>query len=160
MESETQILSVALAQPHRRLPYSERLLDPKLKERDPRAGYALGRAFLQGVIDADQLGALRRYTELYLRHAQHVTGKLPAFPCQGIEDGAKGASCGADMPDEDVFALRRSFADASAALADTFDWHGCAKAIYNVGLMDRDIGSEVEAKALKLAGGALHKLWA
>jgi hypothetical protein len=128
-------------------------------KRDPRGGYALGRAFLRGMIDADELAALRRYTEIYLRHAQHVTGKLPAFPCQGIEDGAKGNSCGADMPDDDVFALRRQFADMQTALADTFDWHGCAKAIYNVGLMDRDVGCEVEARALKLAGAALNRLW-
>lgn len=163
-ESEDQILSVALSQPHRRnLPKTRKNDEGRRVEVHPRdalAGFVLGRMFLHGVISRDQLAAGQRYVELALRHGQHITGQMPRFPSQAIDDVAKGIACNADMTDEEAYALRRSWAEAQRALADTNEWHECGSALTAVCVMDREPRDDMQIGTLRVALNALHRVWA
>ena len=161
-ESEEEAMRVALGQPHRRNIPKHRHEDGKRIDnhpRDPRAGYALGRLYLHGQIDRDQLGAGQRYVELALRHMHHITGHLPKFPSQAINDTVKGLDCSADMPDEKAMELRRAWSEAQRALADTCEWQACASALVSIGIMDREPRSVTEMGSLRVGLNALHRLW-
>ena len=163
-ETEAQIMSTALAQPHRKALPPHRISEEgrriEIQRRDPLGGSAIGRLFLHGTITRDQLIAAQRYTELALRHMHHITGHLPKFPSQAINDTIKGLDCSADMSDDEVFNLRRSFQDAQTALADTNEWQGCSAALMSVCIMDRETRSEKEIGSLRIGLNALHRLWA
>lgn len=162
-ESMEQILSTALSQPHRRnLPNALKRDDgtrEEISNRDHRAGYALGRLRLQGIISNDQLIAGNRYTELALRYGHHIVGHLPKFPSQAINDTVKGLACSADMTDDEAFNLRRSWSDVQSALSDTCEPQACNSALGSICVMDRDPRSEREVGALRIALNALHNLW-
>lgn len=163
-ESAEQAMRVALGQPHRRaLPKTRKDDDGRnveIDRSDRRAGFALGRIFLHGNISRDQLIAGQRYTELALRHMHHITGHLPKFPSQAINDTIKGLDCSADMPEEEVFKLRRGFQDAQRALFDTCEHQACSAALMSVCIMDREPSGERELGSLRVGLNALHRLWA
>lgn len=66
-EKPEKIMAVVLAQPHRRGNGSQ------------FAGYAFGRLFLGGQIDARQHRAAEIYMTRTIRHMKHITGTLPNF---------------------------------------------------------------------------------
>lgn len=168
-ETEEQILSVVLDQPHRRrkdrggpIPKARRTDDGRshdIDPRDARAGFALGRLLLQGLISQDQFLAGEKYGRLFLRHGYHVTGMLPRFPCQAYGDVAGGQTCAADMGDDEILALRQAWDAAMEALADTFEQRACCSALTSVCVMDRDPGSAAILGSLRVGLNALHMLW-
>lgn len=156
--SETEALSVALSQPHRRDIRSPRL-DPKLGNRDPRAGYPIGRLYLEGQLTPDQFHAADRYCKLYVRYAQHVVGVAPKFPCQAISDAPGGTSTSRDMTFEEADKIKASWHEAQTALADTGEWMACASALVAIGVMEKSPRSSAELGALRVGLNALHKAW-
>ncbi len=162
-ETEEQAMRVALGQPHRTsLPKTRRDDEGRrvpIEPRDPRAGFALGRLFLHDTISRDQLIAGQRFTEIALRHMQHITGHLPKFPSQAINDTVKGLACTADMSDDEAMTLRRSWSEAQRALVDTNDWQACSSALGSICVMDRDPRGDAELGALRVGLNALHRLW-
>lgn len=159
-ESEEEALRVALSHPHRKAVAKSKRLDPKLKERDPKAGYPLGILYLTEVLSQDQLNAGNRYVELYLRYAHHVTGHLPKFPSQAINDVAGGITTARDMTFEDAQKLKAQWHEAQTALADTGEWTSAASALVSVGVMARFPKNEAEIGSLRVALNSLHRAWA
>lgn len=162
-ETEEQAMRIALDQPHRRALPATRVDDSgrrvPIHPSDPLAGFALGRLFLHGAIQRDQLTAGQRYAQITMRHMRHITGHLPRFPSQAISDSAGGLDCSAEMSDDEAFKIRRSYAEMQTALADTQEWHACVSALSSVCVMDREPKSEAEMGALRIGLNALHRLW-
>ncbi|MFC0282415.1 hypothetical protein ACFFJB_14745 [Camelimonas abortus] len=68
VETQEQILAVAIAQPHRR-----GFSDPK----NPFLGYSVGRLFAAGQISQIQHDAAEWYGKLWLSYHRHITGITP-----------------------------------------------------------------------------------
>ncbi|TXN33914.1 hypothetical protein [Methylobacterium sp. WL19] len=156
--SETEALSVALSQPHRR-PFKSSRLDPKLGMRDPRAGYPIGRLYLEGTLTIDQFNTSHRYIELYERYAHQVVGVAPKFPCQAISDAPGGKSTGREMTFEEADKIKAQWHEAQTALADTGEWAACAGALVAIGVMLKNPRNDAELGSLRVGLNALHKVW-
>lgn len=142
-------MAVALAQPHRR------------GERDPRLGYALGRLYYAGALTPEQHEAGLRYTRLAIRYMREVTGSLPMVPGAAIaERVSSGLSTDPDLPDEDIFALRRAWADVCCALADVGRFGtGDSRVLTKVCIMDKPPEGDGQRGALRECLNVLCRLW-
>ncbi|KQP53048.1 hypothetical protein [Methylobacterium sp. Leaf106] len=156
--TETEALSVALNQPHRRSVKSPRL-NQTLGARDPKAGFPIGRLYLAGTITIDQLNASEKYIELYQRYAHQVVGVAPKFPCQAISDAPGGKATSRDMTFEEADKIKAQWHEAQTALADTGEWAACAGALVAIGVMLKDPRNDAELGALRIGLNALHRCW-
>jgi hypothetical protein len=151
-ETEEDILSVALGQPHRR------------GAKDPRSrfhGYEVGRMFLRGKeggIDKLQLNAAERYTRLAIRHARLVTGSLPRFPSLMAERIAGGLTTNPEPDDDDIMQLRRDWGDAQSALMDTGEHYEATRTLFKACILDQEL-SPKELGTFRAACNVLARLW-
>lgn len=148
-EPPEKIMATATAAPHRR--------DAK-DPRDPRLGYALGRAMIAGTITEPQFMAGERYTVIAVRYMRDITGSLPRFPAMNAEIAAKCAST-PDLDPDIVQAIRDDWSAVQSALLDTGEHHAANRALAAICIMDRDLIGQGEIGALRVGLNALARMW-
>jgi hypothetical protein len=127
-ETQVQILATALAQPHRK------------GERSHLAGFAYGRMFMGGMIDARQYQAAEVFTKRTVRHMSVVTGSLPRFPSIAANMvGTFSTGSGAEPDDETVASIRSAYAELQDALADSGMLHEGNAILTRVCVLDKEI---------------------
>ena len=166
-ETEESVLAVALAQPHRQLSETALRRAGKMARRTELAGHAAGRAYLEGMIDAEQYEALQKYAGLTVRYMHVVTGRRlswgsnwpPMLRARQDEPERSGKPIFGEPSDEDIWDLRRAHSDMLTAIQDGREYQEAQAALFQLAVADRMLTGPVAVGALRCALNSLCRLW-
>jgi hypothetical protein len=147
-ETQAQILSTVLAQPHRK------------GDRSQLAGFAYGRMYMGGMIDSRQYQAAEVFTKRAVRYMAQITGSLPRFPSIAANMTATfSTGSGAELDEDTIASIRSAYAELQDALADAGLHYEGNAILMRVCIMDKDIDGPAAMGAFRCALNAIaHRL--
>lgn len=144
-----KIMSVALAQPHRK------------GEKSHLAGFVLGRLWLTEEITPEQYHAGERYGNLARRHMRDVLGSKYRWPSSSIANRVGGGAPDGPEPNpNNIVDIERDWSDAMSALADNGLLQSGTAALARICVMDIEPSDSDDLGNARLALNVLHRIWA